>query len=210
MDFSVLIESARKTIPCLVQFLEYLKSVIVRNENVGQLKCPEDWSDFVYALASPSPVCALVRPIESVLSLLKRLMEKEDLRHDPKAMQAIQHEIPVIYKLLYSCSNPIPDALCPIIKRLIELCEVMDIEYQAEMLQTESSEAVLSTDVDDMKFFPKIPKLRHRRLYSADNTKARICTKKAYGHHSLLPGIFTFIVMVNKHIYMHILLYSAA
>ncbi len=190
LGFTELIECSSKHISCLVEFLKYLKLSIEQQFTTKattssiQFKCPEEWSDFVYALASPSPVCALIRPVQSVLMLLERMhMTNEDLRCDPVAMNTLQHEIPVIYKLLCSL-NQIPLAIHPILKRLMNLSKApfaRKIEYSTEMPH----------ETDDMKYLPKLPKLRTRKLYSADSIKAQVCTKKSYGHPTLLPGIFT-------------------
>ena len=57
LGFAELIDICNETVPCLVEFIKYLTS---HQESFTKFSCPEILSDFVLALASPSPVCALV------------------------------------------------------------------------------------------------------------------------------------------------------
>ena len=41
------------------------------------IKCPSVWYDFIATLASPSPVCATIHPLEKLFNLLKMMASDE-------------------------------------------------------------------------------------------------------------------------------------
>ncbi len=196
--FIELLTCLSESAPCLIEFLNYLRLCIERHDkSIGRstvvYKCPEVWSDFVYALASPSPVCALIRPTTPVLLLFKRMIKSEDLRHDPEAMKTLQHEVPVVYKLLCSLST-VPPSINLIFRKLSDISLAPFNEHDND----HSFENYNDMDEDNMAYFPNLPKVRRRRFYSADQSKTGICTKKSYGHPTLLPGVFTLYCSHGK------------
>ena len=80
---------------------------------------PKLWCGLVAALATPSPVCALVHPSERLFSLLER-MKSEDITVDPVAMQTLQQEMPVLFKLMRLLKYMPTKVLSPLIAALIE------------------------------------------------------------------------------------------
>lgn len=186
-----------KFAPSIGLLFQHLKAEI----NISSLplvSCPNMWSKFISALACPSPVCALVHPSDKVFTLLRKIVS-EDITRDPISMQLLQQEIPVIFDLLNKNSGNLPR------KCLTTIIEVMISKASAPFSAAEvedSPDTSLNVEpvLQELAYFPSLPKVRSRGLYSADQhtTKGVKCTKQSSGHPSLLPGIFTLFCPHGK------------
>lgn len=147
-------------------------------------RCGVVW--LLHALATPSPVCALVHPSDKLFHLLER-MKSENITVNPVAMQMLQQEIPVLFELLRLLKYVPTKVLSPLIAALIE--------KSAAPFSSDSNHSVTSVcaaKMEPLSFFPQLPSIRSRGTYTADrtNTTKKICAKH-HGHPTLLPGIFT-------------------
>ena len=141
----------------------------------------------IAALATPSPVCALVHPSDKLFHLLQR-MKSENITVNPVAMQTLQQEKPVLFELLRLLKYVPTKVLSPLIAALIE--------KSAAPFSSDSNYSVTSVCAAKMKplsFFRHLPSIRSRGTYTADrtNTTKEICPKD-HGHPTLFPGIFTW------------------
>ncbi|SMN01297.1 hypothetical protein SPONN_2363 [uncultured Candidatus Thioglobus sp.] len=179
--------------PSLLLLLTYVKGHIDTRRPI--LVCPSQWSPLLSALASPSPVCGLVRPSEQLFHILQRL-RTEDITKDVESMKILQTEIPVIFELLRCVTyNYLPTkSLIPVIEQMMEKSMAPFVSSEPEVKKANtiskgSDESVLS----ELAYFPSLPKVRVRGVYSVDkhSRKAVGCTKQSSGHPTLLPGIFT-------------------
>ena len=181
--------------PSLLSLMSHLKQIQCSSEEIqptnDHYKCPPEWNDLISALASSSPVCALIKPTDEVFTLLKKLKE-EDITRDPKLMSTLQLEVPVLFKLLSSIHAYPKHVLGPIVDRLVEAAEAPFVDGLINV----AIQALESTCDESLGYFPSLPVVRRRKIYGADSIKGKICTKKSYGHPVLLPGIFT---MYCKH-----------
>lgn len=165
--------------------MDYLKTE--SNLTDPTITPPKLWSGLVAALATPSPVCALLHPSDRSYHLLER-MKSEDITSDPAAMQALQEEVPVLFELLRLLKYVPTKVLSPIIAALIQ--------KSSNPFSSDPVESVNPTPskMEPLSFFPQLPSIRSRETYTADRTSTAskmMCTKRSTGHPTLLPGIFT-------------------
>ena len=155
---------------------------MTRGMKETQTQCPPEWIQFVTALASSSPVCALNHPSET---LFQALLSLESGQHvsSISSLQYLQREVPVLFDLLRRIKS-FPSFLPSIIKELVSKAET---PFQASCC---SIPAAYGTE--DVAFFPSPPVVHSRGTYLADKvTRAKICTKHSIGNPTLLPGLFT-------------------
>ena len=173
--------------PCLSNLIHYL---VNSNHSYpvdlkARIQCPSEYRELLSSLASSSPVCGLVLPSETNFRLLQK-MKEDDLTKDVNMMLALQNEIPVLMKLYQALPSFPHNLLDPIIDQIIIKAKAPFIPVQ----QNHSSGP--KQPEQSIRFFPSLPSIRKRKLYSADkSSRGSICTKKSYGHPSLLPGVFT-------------------
>lgn len=171
----------------LIQFLDCKQGMF------DTYKCPVEWSAFLSALASASPVCGLLHPSEKAINLLTK-MKTTCISHCPTDMECLQQELPVLFELIRSKTFP-QRLLSPIIEDLIEKSTApFKTEVKADMSLSETSTA------QELSFFPSLKVHRKRRIYPADGSSGSqaVCTKKSQRHPSLLPGIFTLYCQHGK------------
>lgn len=182
-EFSELQELLGCNAPSLVDLIQFLDC---KQGKFDVYKCPAEWSTFLSALASASPVCGLLHPSERAINLMTK-MKTTCISHNPTDMECLQEEFPVLFELVRS--NVFPQRqLCLIIEDLIEKSTApFKTELKADMSPFGTSTA------QELSFFPSLNVCRQRRAYPADGGSASqaVCTKKSQGHPSLLPGIFT-------------------
>lgn len=169
----------------MIPLMDYLKADVITSSVT--LMPPKVWCGLIAALATPSPVCALVHPSDKIFHLLER-MKSENITVDPVAMQTLQQEIPVLFELLRLLKYVPTKVLSPLIAALIE--------KSAAPFSSDSNHSVTSVcaaKMEPLSFFPQLPSIRSRGTYTADrtNTTKKICAKHHHGHPTLLPGIFT-------------------
>ena len=176
--------------PYLTSTLEYLSSNITVRAKAA---CPDDWKDFILAISKPSPVCALLHPSDKLFDLLAQIA-KTGPPGDFSTLQYLQHQCPVLFNLLRT-ANP-PQAILAVV--LPELITRAKAPFQE--LPFSSPVNSLPPDIDEMEYFPSLPKLRARNIYLADRRKGaqESCTKYSTRHPSLLPGVFTLFCQHGK------------
>lgn len=170
----------------LAPLLQHVKFEM--NSSLPTLTCPREWSKFICALASSSPVCALVHPSEKVFDLLKKLTT-EDITINSTSMQLLQQEIPVLFDVLSNTSHLPRKSLIPLIHAIIERASA---PFTSNTPNSETAPDE-KTILEELAFFPNLPKVRGRGMFEVDRHtyKEMKCTKQSSGHPSLLPGIFT-------------------
>ena len=162
-----------------------ISSLLTLWENV--VPCPSKYARLLSALATASPVCALLPPTPNNLNLMDKLISGYNVRSDPALWSLLQKSFPILFRLIISLDTThIPDELRPI---LIEIVKKSKRPFEAVKPEQE----VAFSDVDDScSFYPHLTRKRSRRLYKADLSRRHPTCSKAYkGHPSLLPGIFT-------------------
>ena len=100
-DMLQLRELAREHAPCLVKLFEFLSECSPQNNPV--IQCPAPWRKLIQGLASSSPVCALLPPNDSSISIAKQ-MKESDITMDPDVndfsvsmLLTIKYIIPLVY-----------------------------------------------------------------------------------------------------------------
>lgn len=169
--------------PFLSQLLDYLLNKC--QEISEKRKCPNEWDEFVMALASSSPVCALIHPGDELQQVLTTIADgTADL--DIYTLQFLQQHCPLMLNVLQKVKTP-PKQLSSV---LYELLEKANAPFKIpENIHCEPSSSPCD---DDNSYFPALPKIRCRGSYVADTVKrVKICTKRGSMHPTLLPGIFT-------------------
>ena len=80
----------------------FLKDLVQHLVMIGtsQSKCPTEWEEFVDALASSSPVCAIIHPSEIWFQTILDL-ESQKYASCITTLQYLQHEVPVLFELLH-------------------------------------------------------------------------------------------------------------
>ncbi len=69
----------------------------------GLHQCPPPWRDFLHAIGSSSPVCALLQPTENSKILIDRLCN-EDMLTDPEVYShAWYHDVSIVLYVSYTC-----------------------------------------------------------------------------------------------------------
>ena len=172
-----------KNAPCMMKLLEF---VAVH----GRLT--SEWREFVLALSTSSPVCALFHPSDKLFSLLHKIAEFGPPT-DLKDMQFLQSECPVLFNVFRHNKNLPKTILSDLLFEIIAKAKAPFVASTEEYHLPTSVHA----PNDDIAFFPSLPVVRLRGSYHSDNTKRdKICTKHTIGHPSLLPGVF---ILFCKH-----------
>ena len=163
--------------------LECLAHLTVDGMKGSLSQCPVAWADFIGALASSSSVCALVHPSSKLLQTLLHL-DSSKYASSIEGLQYLQQEIPVLFNLLRILKS-FPTYLTPIIH---EMARKAEAPFQASAASCISPPC----NTNDVSYFPNLPTVRSHESYEADRVvQAKICTKRALGHPTLLPGLFT-------------------
>ncbi len=168
----------------------------------NRLVAPEYSRKFLLSLASTSPVCAYIPCNEDVISLLSRIIEREDLRCDPVSWSHLQQLVPVVFDILVKCeSHIIPVELSKLLNVLLNKTRATFPPCEEE----ENEELLHDKSTDLSSFFPSLPIMRNRGSYDIDKQQHAsadmICGKNYRGHPTLLPGIFTVYCCHSK--FMH-------
>ena len=83
--------------PSLVPLMQVLLSQVDTSQPMVQ--CPRAWSNLITALASQSPVCALIHPSDRIFDILKKITD-DDFTSNPLNMEILQEEFPVLFEVL--------------------------------------------------------------------------------------------------------------
>ncbi|XP_061188793.1 uncharacterized protein LOC133196966 [Saccostrea echinata] len=167
-----------------------LYSVLLKiEENKSLLK---HLQKLLLCLASPSPVCSLIKPTLEVKQVISSISRGENLRQDPVKLDLLHRKVPILFEI-FECGADMTD-----LKLLLEELWEIAIDPFVDAVEDDSIEE--SVDVEEMSFFPSLVKYRNRGLFEMDRKSGQTmkkknvgdgCVKKSLGHPSLLPGIFT-------------------
>ena len=147
------------------------------------------YQKLLLCLASPSPVCSLIKPVSEVQMLLTAIEKDTNLKEDPVLWTMLHEKIPIIFEILEH--SPVTEELKLLLK------ELWDISITPFVDAVEDISEACPVDMEELSFFPGLPKYRNRGCFDMDKTKQAkkgkddSCHKKHSGHPSLLPGIFT-------------------
>ncbi|SMN12461.1 hypothetical protein SPBRAN_1116 [uncultured Candidatus Thioglobus sp.] len=160
--------------------------------NVGHVvSCPTEWAPLLSSLASPSAVCGMVHPSDEVFDLIKSLA-LADITVDVRSMELLQREVPVLFDLVKTVKYMPRESLVPLMDRIVELV-LTPFSLPSEESDPADDEVPSNSELQELAFFPSLPKVRARGKYECDKQGHKLpgCTKQSSGHPSLLPGIFT-------------------
>ena len=192
-EFSELLSLIPVFAPCLCPLMDHIKSTHDHTPSFPLLMLHlTAWKKLLVALASTSPVCALIHPTQGLFTLLRRIA-CEDIRKCTMAMQRLQQEVPVLFDLISSISSLPSSLLSPVIETLIKISK-------APFENPSDYECQNPTDEIALSYFPNLPRVRSRNTYCADKKSKQevVCTKNSSGHPTLLPGIFSMFCQHGK------------
>ena len=171
--------------------LPIVKTAIV-NHKTSCFCCKHEWKELLRSMSTGSPICASIHPSDRSAQLItKMIQEDEDITKDATIMKDLQEEIPVLFELIRSLHTYPRKLLSPLLQSLLDksLAPFTTQPYPYTKLP---SSATTVCDEQSLSFFPTLPSVRCRPVYSADKKcKQQICTKRRSKHPSLLPGVFT-------------------
>ena len=178
--------------PSLLPLMRVLLSQIDTSESL--IQCPKAWSNLISALASLSPVCALIHPSDRVFDVLKKITDS-DFTANPLNMEVLQEEFPVLFEVMRDVTHLPKQAMTILISVLIEKANA-----PFQCAESESTSDNEEDPLQEISYFPHLPYIRSCGEYEADKKlrKAAGCTKQSTGHPSLLPGIFTLFCPHGK------------
>lgn len=160
-------------------------------------RCSKDWASLMKSLASTSPVCALLHPSDSVAKLVSSMKEK-DITKDAILMQELQQEMPIIFALIRSVAYYPQKLLIPLLEEMWTKAKA-PFNLEDDTSDDASIGSHCGEFIDDLSYFPGLPKIRSRAVYVADKkSNDTICTKRSSRHPALLPGIFTLFCEHGK------------
>ena len=178
-----------------------------------KVKCRPMWAGYVQILASRSAVCAVVHPSHQLAGLLNSVAAGNPNITDLSAenLSFLQQEFPVLFELIYNLQSnsyeyhSLQHVLAPVISEMVKRANAPF----AGSCSANTTQTPVHTP-DDVSFFPHLPSVRVRRVYTADkNTSNKVCTKHRIGHPTLLPGVFTLFCQHSKRISLwEIVLYT--
>ena len=178
------VEELSELIESKATFLHSLLTYLLHNaiKATDKIKCPDQWVEFVTALSSSSPVCALIRP-DPELHHVIRLIAGGLSSFETPMLHFLQQNCPILLNLIQQVDVP-HKVMFPV---FMELLERSNAPFVGKSMHPTSD-----SDKTDDGYFPSLSVCQHRRCYNADTAKAsKICTKHGTAHPTLLPGIFT-------------------
>ena len=118
-----------------------------------------------------------------------KITTDSSLTANPTDMQMLQKEVPILFDLLSGVRNLPKKCLIPLIEMIIEKAGAPFTNDDI----TETMPPDNKTELQELAYFPSLPKVRGRGMFTADCRQCKVakCTKQSSGHPSLLPGIFT-------------------
>ena len=173
-------------------FLSSLLRYLFHNSETAseKVRCPEGWVEFITALASSSPVCALIHPDHELHQVVRHIANGFS-DFDTGTLHYLQENCPVILNLLQKVKKLPQKQIFSVFNELLERSNAPFIGTSTPLEQKALNRDLGAYDFDD-GYFPALPICRHRQCYSADTiTASKICTKRGTSHPTLLPGIFT-------------------
>lgn len=148
-DTDELLSLCEKYTPLLNEMVQYL---VTKGIKGTQSQCPSEWMQFVAALATSSPVCALIHPSDTLLKTLCGLESGQNVQ-SIESLPYLQQQVPVLFDLIHRIKS-FPSFLSPVVK---EMADKAELPFQA--ILESSSSLPLAHDTQDIAFFPHLPLL---------------------------------------------------
>ena len=174
--------------PSILPFLEW-----VANAFDDAADYPRSIKFLVKALAASSSVCGFIHPFESLHNLLNEIVGGLVVSHHPPKLKQLQDECPLLFDVLHDINMPtFPTSWHPMLRQL----SIKSMQPFSSSNSTLSSSAPSSHLSDQgISFFPNLPVVRSRGIFSADSCRQKedICNKNHPLHSFFLPGLFTVL-----------------
>lgn len=195
-EFVELVELVKVHAPSLTQVI--MSTAKEENVNVkGECKitCKQTWCEFLGAISSSSPVCALIPPKKDVLGLLREMQESDSFLSSPEKLLLLQTETPSLFRLIENLTPYPIKVMQPVLEDLI----AHSLSPFSEIKNADKKEPIdPDLQIKKLCYFPQLSPIRKRKTYAADRSQSSTCTKKSSGHPTLLPGIFTLFCPHGK------------
>ena len=145
------------------------------------------YRDLLKSLASSSPITSMLLPTKRVESLILSIFKCDDPRAHPILWKSMHEEAPLFYQAM--CDGGDTRSLQNLLMEVWNACiESIKSSIPHPLCDVKDKES-------EMGFFPSLPVKRSRGKFVMDRKPIKKedgeCKKKAAGHPSLLPGIFT-------------------
>jgi hypothetical protein len=160
-----------------MELLHFLK------ERYSGILYPESLvAEFLHELSVSSPVCAWLPPDPELTTLVDEIVKGEEIRNDAVKMARLQNLSPVLFRLL-----DLPHGLVSLLPHLLKVStNTFCLEPPPHIGPAEEISSY------SLSYFPKLPPVRQRGIYTADASRSvSVCNKTPGRHPTLLPGTFT-------------------
>jgi hypothetical protein len=145
---------------------------------------PQGLRMFLLELSSSSSVCAWIPPSGRSVLVLDKIINGMAIRGDALDMKMLQEDMPIIFRLITDV--PIDADIIEILKRLKQVSQQPFKQHTQMPLECSTEKNM------DVAYFPSLPVVRRRGIYTIDRKqKPDGCRKNSSRHPTLLPGIFT-------------------
>ena len=189
-------------------FLRSLLEYLFQNSETSseKIRCPKSWVEFVTAMASSSPVCALIHPDHELHQVVRRIADGFS-DFDAATLHFLQENCPILLNLLQKVKVLPQKQMFSVFNELLKRSNAPFVGSSTQLENKASNSHLGTCDVDS--YFPALQICRHRRRYTADTIKAsKICTKRGTSHPTLLPGIFTLFCTHGIYFKLSTILYT--
>ena len=155
-------------------FLSSLLAYLLNNTitAIDKVKCPDQ---YITALASTSPVCALIRPDPQLHRVIKQIANGLN-SFETSMLHFLQQNCTILVNLIQKVHIP-HKAMFSLFMELLERSNAPFVEVSSQL--TFDSNRVFQ----DNGCFPALQTGQHRRCYSTDTIKSsKICSKRGTPH----------------------------
>ena len=118
-EYATLLSMMTTHLPCAVAVIKVSTSE-GNNNPKAPVTCKSEWHEFLSAVSTSSPVCALIHPSKRVSELIAA-MSISDITKDAINLKRLQEEIPVVFQLIRSLGHYPKEVLVPIIQELLRI-----------------------------------------------------------------------------------------
>ena len=154
--------------PSILSFLDWAATAY---DDVNDY--PRSIKVLVKALAASSSVCGFIHPFDSLHSLLDEIVEGLLISYHPTKLKQLQDECPVLFNALHDINMPtFPTSWHGMLR---ELCAKSMQPFSSCDSPLSSSSSARSDLLPDQSilFFPNLPVVRSREIFSADNCRRK-------------------------------------
>lgn len=158
---------------------------------------PRSIKVLVKALAASSSVCGFIHPFESLHNLLNEIVGGLIISHHPTKLKQLQDECPLLFDALHDISMPtFPTSWHPMPREL----SIKSMQPFSSSNSTLSSSSSYHLPDQGISFFPNLPIVRRRGIFSADNCRQKedVCNK----NHPLHSFSYLAYLLYSVHMVM--------